>query len=504
MKRHFRVFVGVFLFLFFGDSALPRGQGLIENPPYLICEPQGENGKMCLSQTYIDGLLGNRIPMILIHGWDAKEIPGRPNTILWHPLTSNLQSKEWFSEQYKFYTLTYYSNIQTIREMGLIFRDLLDRMDEADLAFRLKPLVMIGHSMGGLIARSFMQEPRFGSAGFGGDRILRLITLGTLHHGSPFANGPARDKKAGWWLEFLHRFVDGGLFGYDVRWDKENRSDLLWDNYNNLLDYERFRTEKNDWLTGLNSAGDTFERKIVAYGGRLKGLDKVDECLVGLGLISPACLATIMNHALGVSESDGFVPLSSALFEPCENCVAARIFSGYDHSEIARGKFRIFGQPEPLFEAIASDLLSVIVPRAPGFDGYVDLGNPADERFHNLRGWGSVNPGLLPCPDTDRTSRYQLLRGSNSVDLFVGKVNSPYRFTFRSEDGHCDDNFDVYVNDRLVYRYTHRGPPTDFPIHNVSIPAELVTNSRVRVTFQNLSRDNCGLAAIYYVRLDPV
>lgn len=305
------------------------------------------------------GPLANRIPVIFIHGWNSKEVAGEPGLQVWSGLGSHLYYSPWFKDNYKMYFLLYWSNIQgwTLRDMGLTFRSLIEQIDRADPDFRGKPLILIGYSMGGLIARSYMQEFRPGSSGRNGDRVLRLITLGTPHHGSPFANGPARDNKAGGvWLETMHLVIDGGLFGFDIRWDMDNRYDLHWDNYDGLFDYERF-PENSIWMEWLNS-GDTFERKIVAYGGKVSQLGQIKDC--ALGAEGSACFTAIMNGALGISESDGFVPLKSALFDPCQDCLATHVFEDYDHNEIVRGKPRLFGETEPLFEGVANDLLSLV------------------------------------------------------------------------------------------------------------------------------------------------
>lgn len=369
MKRHFRIFVGVFLFLVFGDSAPLRGQNQPVPPvPDYICEPaKGYNPAMCFTAGDGDpqGPLGARIPVILIHGWNPKEIAGEPDLSVWNGLGSYFWESPWFRERFKMYFLVYLSNIQgyTIRDMGLSFRSLVERMDATDPAFATKPLVMIGHSMGGLIARSYMQEFRRGSGGRNGDRVLRLITLATPHHGTPLANGPSRDVKAGFEAFLLHQFVDGGLFGYDIRWDMHNRYDLHWDNYDGYFDFEYKSFPENSlWMEWLNS-GETFERKIVAYGGKVSRLSQIGDCVFGAKVA--ACLAAIMNRTLGISESDGFVPLKSAFFDPCKDCIATRVFDGYDHSEIVRGKFRAEGEVEPLFESIANDLSGLVVAPDP-------------------------------------------------------------------------------------------------------------------------------------------
>ena len=142
---------------------------------------------------------------------------------------------------------------------------------------------------------------------------------------------------------------------------------------------------------------------------------------------------------------------------------------------------------------------------APTTGSAVDMGNPADEAQHNLKGWGGINRGtsVPPEPGADRTSRFQLVRLANRVELAVSQPAVPYTLSFRTEDGTCDDSFDVYVNESgPLYRYRHRASEDWFPVHQVAVPAQLVTSTIVTINFQNVAVDNCGFAAVYYVRLD--
>jgi pimeloyl-ACP methyl ester carboxylesterase len=138
-------------------------------------------------------------------------------------------------------------------------------------------------------------------------------------------------------------------------------------------------------------------------------------------------------------------------------------------------------------------------------DNYADLGNQTDEANHNLRGWGTVNPGLLPLGiDSDQTSRYQRLRALNELDLFVPQAGVPYFLTMRTEDGACDDSFEVFVNDRgPLYRYRHRTSSEVFPVHRFQVDRSVISSRLVKVTIRNLAGDSCGNGAVYFVRLDP-
>ena len=75
-------------------------------------------------------------------------------------------------------------------------------------------IVLVGHSMGGLAAREYLQNPEYwptGPDGVAHHRVAKLVTSGTPHNGSNFSVG---------WLEDL-----GDLFGFDI----EQRSDAVRD-----------------------------------------------------------------------------------------------------------------------------------------------------------------------------------------------------------------------------------------------------------------------------------
>jgi len=157
-----------------------------------------------------------------------------------------------------------------------------------------------------------------------------------------------------------------------------------------------------------------------------------------------------------------------------------------------------------LLAALTPCLHAAALP-SPSADNYVDLGNPADESYHNLQGWGgSQTPPANPfvSPSGDRTKRYQSLRGSNSVDLFVPQAGRQYVLVAEVEDGGCVDSFQLLVNGQgPLYSYAAHHLGNQAIVHTVAIAASVITSQRVTITFKNVAPDNCGLAAVYNVSL---
>src|SRR5207244_5851861 len=97
--------------------------------------------------------------------------------------------------------------------------------------------VLLSHSMGGLIAWSYLNE-------LGGDITTKqLITLATPFHGTPAANEAARKALANSISSnpvsvlACYLYADIGFWGLDSADSpgKPNRSDLLYDNYDCTL-----------------------------------------------------------------------------------------------------------------------------------------------------------------------------------------------------------------------------------------------------------------------------
>ncbi len=252
----------------------------------------------------------DRIPLILIHGFT-----GTDQTTFDGIDGETAAEKAYFAEfldffyataslndAYDLYRFHYLSNVVDVPTIAADLRLWIeDFIAAGDL--RDAEVVLIGHSMGGLVARSYMEEQAHAAGAFsgkkGGERVKTLITLGTPHHGSPAANDAARDPGPGW--DLLLDVVDTIFWG-SVGIADPNRSDLRWDNYNAMSGYG---TEQNEWLHNLNGAS-IYSDKIIAYWGGVENSS---------GGISDGYSLKLLWEQLEDSTPTEF----SGLFSICEN-----------------------------------------------------------------------------------------------------------------------------------------------------------------------------------------
>jgi hypothetical protein len=296
--------------------------------------------------------LEGRIPLLLIHGWSFDGKPAAPGTGYWEYFKNFLLNDPELRGYFKIYYVKYWSNAVSVKELGGLLRD------KVELAgFNEKPFALIAHSMGGLVSRSFMTEYSFTTgvnAGKNcGDNVKLLITLGTSHHGSPMANGPARnDKVSDFFLKLLLPILDGIVFK-DNKYNELNRSDLHWDNYDGFLNYTKYSNEKNDWLTNLNSQ-TIYDSKIACYAATVTGVKNLNPSGVDEQYQSGSYL---MKQSFGFN-SDGIVPIQSSSFDG-HTPKKIRTFNEYNHADIVKGK----ADGSELFNPMKEDLMEIIPPQ---------------------------------------------------------------------------------------------------------------------------------------------
>jgi len=273
-------------------------------------------------------VLGTRIPVVLVHGlggsndgWDAflrayAQEPGWRSAFKPYSFRYNTTNAEVAADP---------AGPRSISGIGAALRVALqayyDRPALApDFGFGGKPIIILAHSMGGLVARSMMQEQVFNDGQRGGQKVLHLITLGTPHQGSPLA-----DAALAFGLQTVSELTDtypGFL------------ADLAWTNYDAL---NMAGGRCNGWLSQLNNyapaGGGAYGRcgfvpanslpgfydRIIAYGARELQAPDVPSGNVGSYKpgSAPSLLITYgyLYGALSRSyANDGIVPLASAQF----------------------------------------------------------------------------------------------------------------------------------------------------------------------------------------------
>lgn len=308
---------------------------------------------------HIGGDDPRKIPLILIHGIRGTKPCGAKNdeNKYWKAFKdafSRPENKD-VRESYSIYIFQYCSDVVELSQIALELRDLIDSADN----LTDRDHYIIAHSMGGLVAKSYMTETVHLKGRWagktGGDTTLELITLATLHHGTPGANSP----------DALDRLFAKGTFdtilgsqswralyeiANEIYWEGAagenhpsvtdstipNRSDLRWDNYDFKLD--AFSKDINKSLAKRNLLFQRYTSKLIAYGGfldttfrpveairvlleiRRTGFDNTFDTHRKLS-VANYFLINGLNKNFG--RTDGLVPLKSALFCNNEQVISA-------------------------------------------------------------------------------------------------------------------------------------------------------------------------------------
>ncbi len=108
---------------------------------------------------------GGRLPLLLIHGYQC-------NRGFWLELRGRLERAGWQAATISLDPV--FSDIDGYVEQ------VARRIEEVCAAAGTEQLILVGHSMGGLVSRAYLR--RHGNA-----RVAKLVTLGSPHHGSKLA-----------------------------------------------------------------------------------------------------------------------------------------------------------------------------------------------------------------------------------------------------------------------------------------------------------------------------
>ncbi len=359
--------------------------------------------------------------MILIHGIHGNAKNGsdtiaNPNYAYFENLVRYLNlGGAAYNNAFKTYSFHYVSDRYTTKQIGRALRDRLDAT--AELAG--KDVIIIAHSMGGIVARHFMLQSSANGPAAGacsGARVQKLITLATPHHGTYGANKQSRGDRFALGLRSIANALLGDI---DRRYwrgsgceacianpQQLNRRSLLWDNYDGLLNL--YANEgPTDIPTTSNYPGVTefYNNKIIAYSGVLSPNDpswQVVKQTVISPLAGPASLLDYYYEDDGFDDfklaigayftdsvflrrfslanvptpgNDGLVPVESARFDGAGSQLMGRTHCvGYNHLKMEVGDLTQCSDGKMLFKSVRDRIIGTSVPSPALFTGPIKAG----------------------------------------------------------------------------------------------------------------------------------
>ena len=263
----------------------------------------------------------SKVPVILIHGlqldklscgrvakWDASST--------FSTLSAGLGANDTTAKAYQLYTLRYPTFEPVANAVAYLRGEVMRR------GWQNRDIVLVGHSMGGLVGRGYV-------AAYGSEHVRALVTLGTPHEGSPFANDAA---------------VAGAL-GVCV---------------NPLLGLASRIVPRSAGIRDLDPSGDW----IGALAGQRAGSDRI-YTFAGDGHLVPdwPVIGCVMDRILGSGAHDGAVPVASAL--PDWTTLQTRV-AGSNHLAIT-------GQATPQVTRLLAQLSQCLPgtpPSPPAVNGF--------------------------------------------------------------------------------------------------------------------------------------
>jgi len=300
-----------------------------------------------------------RIPLLLVHGWqggtglrnpaqlglsDNTELQYWRHFLDYYLATPELQNKY---HVYLYHYPTYKHITYNASVLTTLLNELATKQPASDLAVARqkngKGVVVLAHSMGGLVTRSATEE--YDAFGHNAESLRRLITLDTPHHGSPAANPwfakfatlkdlytqGAADIQ---WDNFDTLYSNADVAGfYTPRWDSAINSKSFDGVYNTAYKDvyqtvhqvscnnapENCPTTQNPWLAWLNTrfipSVNTYGSKYLLYAGWMMSAS-ADEGLSG-GIINNGLMAasdTLLGLGTWGVASGGAEPVHSSLW----------------------------------------------------------------------------------------------------------------------------------------------------------------------------------------------
>lgn len=359
--------------------------------------------------------LGTRLPVVLVHGWCSSPAD-------WAPFAARAAQHPRLPRRCKLYRFGY-DSLKPIGANGeQLARELAQQPE-----FAGRPVVLVGHSMGGLVSRACAE-------GGPAERLAALHTLGTPHHGSPAANWDwlATDSRYSFWLRHGGRGLFE-LFNAAPRLKAlftEGGHNLGWDNYDQTMPPDLW-LNADRWIAGLNARFERLPQRaellaryrlVGSFRAQLPALSLLKlrsqllggrELEAGAALVAHGLLDRDGHEIPGWRLNDGIVTLDSALFlQPGESLLAGTVEQPRPRPERLAARlrrpglgqvlpdldhFQLCEDPralEPLFDQLSDEEPNALALQV---DGRLSLWRPGPTPSHPLRDLGA---GVLPLAST--------------------------------------------------------------------------------------------------------
>ena len=340
--------------------------------------------------------LGNRIPVILVHGANGDQKPNSLN--YWYWWIRDYFNDDRYAGMFKVYRYVYDSS-KHIADNGTAFANFVNSYPE----LQNRRVLIMAHSMGGLVARYALNtDPCLL------DKTIKLLTLGTPHLGSPGANPCwiyAVDGSPGsTFILWVYKLAFDGISpgDYDLAWYNPSETLPNSKNYFNevLRDFhcdDRLldNSMKTPFTNITQMTSNNSDSKIIAFGGYLGNLpifgeianlppesNIIDEVTkYGLNdhgslMLAKGAMAKINkkngNYFL---QNDGLVPLESAKFATHNKIESIDITDSID-KKLDHSSYLDYQPVMDYIKGYILDYATIPTPITPADDATVDTLTP--------------------------------------------------------------------------------------------------------------------------------
>lgn len=234
--------------------------GLVPRDLGLVIEPMDKNANPNRNFDFQEFLNGSKHVLILVHGIQpfGQKLEWYVITAeAWEEFTTFFYGDQELRATYELFSVEYVTSNpikNNGQELAKVLNPFINSIRRANPS---RKIVILAHSMGGLVAKSAMLEH--------GAVPDAVITLGTPHHGSPLANIPSSLVKKGLLSCSVSLGQNCGELGFELLirlfLETPGFQQLKWDGFDGKL------KGTNDWLSKLNQ-NNSFDDHLIAYASK--------------------------------------------------------------------------------------------------------------------------------------------------------------------------------------------------------------------------------------------